>query len=93
METVDDTTDEPDSTVTARVDGGTGYTIGSPNSAVLTVADNDSASTPTPTLPPPTEDLPHVTITAGPSPVTEGHDRDVHGKSQSGARGECGRCA
>ena len=36
------------------------------------MADNDSASTPGPTLPPATPDLPHVTITAGPSSVTEG---------------------
>ena len=72
VETVDDTTDEPDSTVTATVDAGAGYTVGSPNSAGVTVVDNDSASTPTPTLPPATPDLPHVTITAGPSPVTEG---------------------
>ena len=67
----DDTADESDSTVTATVTAGTGYTVGPANSAVVTVADSDSASTPGPTLPPATPDLPHVTITAGPS-VTEG---------------------
>ena len=51
--TVDDDTDESDSTVTATVGDGTGYTVGAPGSAGVTVADNDGASpTPTPTLPP-----------------------------------------
>ena len=70
--TVGDEADESDSTVTATVDDGAGYAIGSPNSAEVMVADDDSASTPTPTLPPATPDLPHVRIAAGTSPVTEG---------------------
>ena len=69
--TDDDTADESNSTVTATVDDGAGYTVGSPDSAEVTVADDDGASTPGPTLPPATPDLPHVTIAAGPS-VTEG---------------------
>ena len=72
VETVGDDTDESDSTVTATVTAGTGYTIGSRSSARVTVADDDGASTPGPTLPPATEDLPHVTITADASRVTEG---------------------
>ena len=39
--TVDDTADESDSTVTATVTSGTGYTVGSRSSARVTVADND----------------------------------------------------
>ena len=70
--TVDDTADESNSTVTATVTAGTGYTVGSPDSAEVTVADDDGASTPGPTLPPATPDLPHVTITAVASSVTEG---------------------
>ena len=70
--TNDDTADESNSTVTATVTAGTGYTVGSPDSAEVTVADDDGASTPGPTLPPATPDLPHVTITAVASSVTEG---------------------
>ena len=68
--TVGDEADESDSTVTATVDAGAGYTVGSPNSAGVTVVDDDSASTPT--LPPATPDLPHVRIAAVERRVTEG---------------------
>ena len=50
-------------------DAGAGYTVGSPNSAGVTVADDDSAPTP---LPPATPELPHVTIAAAQGSVTEG---------------------
>ena len=68
----DDITEESGTTLTATVNDGTGYTVGFPGSAEATVADNDGASTPGPTLPPATEDLPHVTIMADQSRVTEG---------------------
>ena len=70
VSTVDDTTDEFHSTVTAMVNDGTGYTIGSSNSAEVTVADNDGGTSPT--LPPGTPDLPQVTIRASQARVTEG---------------------
>ena len=57
--TADDRTDEADGTVMLTVTGGDGYTVGSPASATVTVTD----------VP-----LPEVTVTAGPSPVTEGTD-------------------
>ena len=73
VETVNDTADEPDSTVTATLTAGTGYTIGSTSSAEVTVADNDTRASPPPRpLPPATPELPHVTITAGQARVTEG---------------------
>lgn len=50
--TTDDSADEPDGVVTATISGGSGYTIGSPASAPVTVTDND-ASTTTSTPPPP----------------------------------------
>ena len=59
--TEDDTVDEPDGRVTARIVTGTGYTIGSRSSASVTVRDDDAA--------PPA--IPVITITGG-SPVTEG---------------------
>ena len=61
--TVDDTTDESDSTVTARVTSGTGYTVGSRSPARVIVADND----------PPPDGRPTVSIASvSPNPVTEG---------------------
>ena len=44
--TVDDTTDEPDGSVTATLASGTGYTVGAAASATVTVADNDAAAPP-----------------------------------------------
>ncbi|MYD98812.1 MAG: hypothetical protein F4X98_15695, partial [Gammaproteobacteria bacterium] len=58
--TLDDTTDEPDGTVTAVLHGGDGYTVGSPSSASVAVADNDAPGT-----------TPEVSITGG-SGITEG---------------------
>ena len=55
--TDDDNTDEPNGSITAQVQGGTGYTVGTPASASVTVNDND---------------IPQVTITANPTTVTEG---------------------
>ena len=73
VETVNDTADESDSTVTATLTAGTGYTLGSTSSAEVTVADNDTRASPPPRpLPPATPELPHVTIAAGPARVTEG---------------------
>ena len=60
--TDDDQIDEPNSEVTAKLQGGTGYAIGTPSSAAVTVEDNDIS-------PPGT---PQVTISADTSPVTEG---------------------
>ena len=55
--TVSDTQDEANGDVTVTVGSGTGYTVGSPSSAKVTVNDDDA---------------PAATITAGTSPVTEG---------------------
>ena len=41
--TIDDDVDEPDGSVTAALRPGTGYTVGSPSSASVTVIDNDAA--------------------------------------------------
>ena len=66
--TDDDDKPEDDRTVTATVNNGTGYTIGSSKSAEVTVADNDGDNTgggtsPPQITPPPTPpDLPQVTI-------------------------------
>ena len=55
--TVADTVDEASGDVTVTVGTGTGYTVGTPSSASVTVNDNDA---------------PVATIKAGTSPVTEG---------------------
>ena len=44
--TVDDAAEEPDSTVTATLSNGSGYTVGSPGSASVTVTDNDAGTVP-----------------------------------------------
>ena len=54
-----DTTDEPNGGVTVTVSTGSGYTVGSANSATVTVNDDD-------------DEGPTITIAAGTSPVTEG---------------------
>ena len=64
VNTVNDEADERNSVVTAEVETGTGYTVGSASSASVTVNDNDNA------IPPP--GTPEVTISAGTTPVTEG---------------------
>ena len=60
LETEDDMTVEPESVVTATIDSGTGYTLGTPASAEVTVRDA------------PTGSAPVVTIAAGQTRVTEG---------------------
>ena len=44
--TVGDSTQEPHGAVTATVSGGTGYTVGNPSSATVTVLDDDGTSAP-----------------------------------------------
>ena len=61
LDTQDDSTDEPDGSVTATVTGGTGYTVGKPSTGTVTVSDDDD--------PPPA--TPVVGI-AGGNAVTEG---------------------
>ena len=63
--TEDDSADEADGTVTLTVTGGSGYTVGMPSSATVTVTDDDAAVV--------VRD-PAVSVTAGTSPVTEGTD-------------------
>ena len=46
MPTVGDTTDEPDGSVTATVTTGSGYTVGTANSATVAVADDDDPPAP-----------------------------------------------
>ena len=64
--TDNDNTDEPNGSITAQVQTGAGYTVGSPSSATVTVNDNDAV----PRGPP----QPRVTITANPTTITEGTD-------------------
>ena len=45
--TIDDTTEESNSTVTATLNAGTGYAVGVPSSANVTVTDNDGTGPPT----------------------------------------------
>ena len=42
--TEDDAADEPDGSITATIDTGTGYSIGSPAAATVTVTDNDATT-------------------------------------------------
>ena len=48
--TENDSTDEPDGSVTATVASGTGYTVGSPSTATVAVSDNDPAPQGTPVV-------------------------------------------
>ena len=61
LATTDDTTDEPDGSVSVTVQTGSGYTVGTPASGTVAVRDDD--------LPPPV-----VTIAAKAASVTEGGD-------------------
>ena len=63
-DTVDDGADETDGTVTATVAPGSGYTVGSPDSATVEVTDND----------PPAPRVPVVTVKADREHVCEGAD-------------------
>ena len=62
LATTGDDMDEPNGSVSATVKAGTGYTVGTPSTGAVAIADDD--------LPPPTPD-PAVTIAAG-ADVTEG---------------------
>ena len=64
LATDNDGTDETDGSVSVTVDAGDGYTVGTPSSGTVAIADDD--------LPPPTPD-PVVTVAAG-AGVTEGGD-------------------
>ncbi len=67
--TADDSTDEPDGSVTVTIADGTGYTVSqTQGSATVAVSDDDD---PPPPPPPPAD--PQISITAG-SDVTEGDD-------------------
>ena len=57
VNTLNDQADESNSVISAEVETGTGYTVGSTSSASVTVNDNDP---------------PQMTISAGTTPVTEG---------------------
>ena len=48
VSTSNDTADEPNRVVTAQVEAGSGYNIGSPRNAAVTVLDNDEAIVPPP---------------------------------------------
>ena len=61
LSTTDDATDEPDGSVTATVQAGSGYTVGASASGTVAVRDDD--------LPPPV-----VTVAANAASVTEGGD-------------------
>ncbi len=63
VHTEDDSADEPNGQVSARIVGGTGYTTGSASSASVTVRDNDL----------PHLGIPEISISAG-GAVTEGGD-------------------
>ena len=66
--TDDDAVEEPDgSTVTATLISGSGYSVGSPGSASVTVTDNDDSGPD----PPPTGDLTVRIVGATPNPVAE----------------------
>ena len=67
--TIDDTVDEPDGTITARIESGTGYGVGAPESAAVTVRDNDGEDGVVPD--PPTS---VISIVADVSPIVEGSD-------------------
>ena len=60
LATTNDDADEPDGSVSATVDAGTGYTVGAPSSGTVAIADDD--------LPPPV-----VSVAAG-AGITEGGD-------------------
>ncbi len=63
IQTTDDDTDEPDGSVTATIQSGTGYTVGAASSASVTVSDDDV--TPDTTIPVITVVPISVTINAG----------------------------
>ena len=62
VSTDDDSLDESAGSITVRITTGAGYTLGSPNTALVTVNDNDI----------PDPDAPVASISADPTPITEG---------------------
>ena len=66
--TVGDTTQEPHGAVTAAVNTGTGYTVGNPSSATVTVLDNDGTSAP-----------PEISVSL---PISEGESRSDAGEKK-----------
>ena len=67
VSTVNDTTDEPNGSLTMSLNSGSGYSVGLPSSASVTVYDNDDTTT-TPTTP----TKPVLTLSRDQSSVTEG---------------------
>ena len=67
--TDDDSTDEPDGSVTLTVTGGNGYTVGSPGSATVAVTGDDTTSPP---VPPVSPQAPPVTVSPDVTSVVEG---------------------
>ena len=64
VSTEDDNRDEPTGSITAELNAGAGYTVGTPSTAMVTVNDNDVAPSP---------DAPVASISAaGPTTITEG---------------------
>ena len=66
--TVGDSTQEPHGAVTAAVNTGTGYTVGNPSSATVTVLDNDGTSAP-----------PEISVSL---PISEGESRSDAGEKK-----------
>ena len=62
VSTEDDSLDESAGSITAELNTGAGYTVGTPNTAMVTVNDNDI----------PDPDAPVASISADPTPITEG---------------------
>ena len=75
LATSDDDVDEPDGSVSVTVAAGDGYTVGSPASGSVSIADDD--------LPPPA-----VSIAAKAASVTEGGERGLHADGRP--RAGCG---
>ena len=69
----DDSAQESAETVVLTLTGGSGYTVGSPGTHTLTIADNDGGTPPPP--PPPSD--PTVRLSVSPNPVTEGQPATV----------------
>ena len=100
LDTQDDSTDEPDGSVTATVTGGTGYTVGTPSTGTVAVSDDDDA---TPSATPVVSiaasgdvnegAAAQFTLTASPAPtapitvdVTVAQSGDFAASGQTGAR-------
>ena len=91
-ETDDDSVDEANDSVKVAIGAGSGYTVGSSDSATVEVTDNDTTtaspgpSTPGPSTPAPSGPLSAVSIAAaGTHDVERGRIHIVHGDRNSGA--------